>query len=185
MTFPAGQPSPMFNLITRTVVVQDDHLLLTRWQSSYYFLIGGRIQHGERLEQAAEREFLEETGVTCRVRQLLYFHEHFFGDRVGESYHELGWYYLVEPEAPVLSPGESLPNPDAEGLTIEMLPLDRLSLNVIYPQFLPRYLPQDAADHFAGCPRHLISVEEDGREHTVELEDLGGAPPFPGGRWQA
>ena len=52
---------------------------------------GGRLKWGETLQQGAEREILEETGITIRAEELLYHFEHMVPAEDGE----LEFHYVV------------------------------------------------------------------------------------------
>jgi len=62
----------------KAVIVQDDQLLIIKRANDdevhpgTWELVGGKLDFGETLEQALEREVFEETGLRVTVQQLLY-----------------------------------------------------------------------------------------------------------------
>jgi 8-oxo-dGTP pyrophosphatase MutT (NUDIX family) len=162
MTFSPGAEGQLFNLVVRCLVISSDHLLVSRWRDGYCFPVGGRLDHGERLEQAALRELREEAGVSAAIHKLVYFNENFFVDDRGKDVHELGWYFWMTPEAAVGAPGLALPHPDSPRLLLEYVPLSGLEAGGLFPPFLRRYLPGDYADGFRGTPRHIVSRDRSG-----------------------
>jgi ADP-ribose pyrophosphatase YjhB (NUDIX family) len=157
MTFGAEGDERLFNLVVRGLAFRSGHLLVSQWVGGYCFPIGGRLQHGESLEDGVRREFEEETGVRPVVLKLVYFAETFFRDRGGREIHELGWYFWVE--APDL-PGaldEIRPHPDSAELRLAYVPLDRLSQVNLQPRFLIECLPQDHRAGFSDCPRRFLT----------------------------
>jgi 8-oxo-dGTP pyrophosphatase MutT (NUDIX family) len=171
MTFAADFNGHEFNLVVRALVFLDGHLLVSRWKGGYCFPVGGRIEFGESLGQAVEREWAEETGARARSGRLVYFNENFFRPRQGNAVHELGWYFWVEPERAVGHVGDVIPHPDSGDLVLEYIPLDRLAAADLVPPFLVQYLPVDFARGFAECPRHVVSVEQ--RGSLPQVRDTG------------
>lgn len=58
----------------RAVIVHEGKVLLLRAEEPgrvYYFLPGGHVQHGERMQEAALREVREETGLEAEVIRAL------------------------------------------------------------------------------------------------------------------
>jgi 8-oxo-dGTP pyrophosphatase MutT (NUDIX family) len=178
VTYPAGGENRLFNLVVRALSFHEGHLLVSRWAGGYCFPVGGRLDHGERLDEAIRREFREETGIGARVRRLVYLHENFFVDRAGKEIHELGWHFWVEAESAALPLGISRPHPDHEDLRLTYVPLYELGQAGLLPAFLVDTLPSDFASEFNGCPRHFISQDVPGRPMgTVELGWFGGGSP--------
>lgn len=61
---------------------------------------GGRAHIGETLQQTLEREFLEETGVACKLKvgELLHEQRHVFRSPVVERWNDMtNHYYLCQP----------------------------------------------------------------------------------------
>jgi len=173
VTFSPGSNERLFNLVVRGLAFSDGHLLVSRWQAGHCFPVGGRLDHGESLEEAIRREFREETGVSAAVRKLVYFNENFFVDDRGMSVHELGWFYWMNLESPVGRPGISLPHPDSPKLALEYVALDRVEAEGLVPPFLRLYLPRDYAEGFAHTPRHIFSSDRGDLSPTVREIEWG------------
>lgn len=81
------------------LVRNGEHVLLVRVRSTgKYYLPGGGVERGERIEEALRREVREETGIEVEVGRFLRFHEDFFYyDPRDEAYQNLLFYYACEP----------------------------------------------------------------------------------------
>lgn len=94
------------------IVVRDNKVLLVKRSQSpgqgLWAIPGGRVELGETLQQAAEREILEETGLKIRAGDPLYTFEVIEPDDVGRiQFH----YVIVDLMADYLG-GEINPNDD-------------------------------------------------------------------------
>ena len=61
--------------VTGVLINEQNQILIVKQRLSevrQWSLPGGRLEHGESMEQAVIREFYEETGLIAEVRQLLY-----------------------------------------------------------------------------------------------------------------
>ena len=86
-----------FGIRVGAVVARDGALLLVRHQKPdrdpYWVLPGGRLEPGERIPECAEREVLEETGLSARFSGVLYVSEF-----QREGRHTVDVTVLVRPE---------------------------------------------------------------------------------------
>lgn len=94
---------------------------------------GGKLKWGETLKQGAEREILEETGVTIEAGELLYQFEHIVSDESGvPAYH----YVVLDVEGQYLS-GKPLAADDAaDARWIALDELNSVNLNQTTQQAL-------------------------------------------------
>ncbi len=164
------------NIVVRALIFHEDHLLATQWRApnDIAFCIGGRVEFGEPLIEALQREVREEAGVEVVAHRLVYFAENIFTNNNGFDCHEYGWYFWVETDRPVCRLDEVIPNPDHPDLTIRYLPLSEAALHNLWPSFLRRYLPADWPGRFAwrGAPRYIYSRDVPGGE--AEVRELDG-----------
>lgn len=69
---------PTIVVAVKAVIVQDDHMLIIKRAGDdevnpgTWELVGGKLDFGESLEHALEREVFEEAGLHVAVQQLLY-----------------------------------------------------------------------------------------------------------------
>ncbi|THF69484.1 NUDIX domain-containing protein [Deinococcus sp. Arct2-2] len=128
-----------FSARAAVLIVRDGQLLLNKFNhADFWFTPGGRIQSGEASEQAARREFLEETGAVLGELRLALVAE-LFGQMGGEAVHSLQFFYVAA-QCPQL-PNVSFPNKLDEGVTFDWFALEDLQNLDVRPAFLVGRLP--------------------------------------------
>jgi len=97
ISFDVGE-SMRFNFRSAGFVVVDGRVLFQRFADrDWWFLPGGRGEMQEDSHAAVARELAEEYGWRVKDRKLKLVVENFF--RLdGRDFHEIGMYYLIEPE---------------------------------------------------------------------------------------
>ena len=85
-----------FNYRVCGIIVHDGRILAMKDERSpYYYLPGGRVQLGERAEDAITRELNEELGIAAKIVRPLWLNQAFFNEDVDKTdYHELCIYFL-------------------------------------------------------------------------------------------
>ena len=153
-----------FQFRTAGIAIRDGHVLACREDEDPYLLLpGGRVELGERSDEALLREIEEETGFTAELGPLAFSAENIFA-RDGIIFHELSRYYRVSlaPEFPFVTGAVALTRPD-EGhiLRFSWLPLEARALSEarLLPGWLQTRLPARGDN-----PEHLILDE---REPTL------------------
>jgi len=80
------------------IVCIDDKILTVQMHNNgFYCLPGGHVELGEDTESAILREMKEELGYSVRITKLIAIVENFFNGKNNKAFHELGFYYMVEP----------------------------------------------------------------------------------------
>ena len=80
------------------IIPTDDKILLvsTRRTKKYY-LPGGGVDVGERMEDALKREVREETGIEIEIGEFVRFKEEFFYyDPLDEAFHSFLFFYICK-----------------------------------------------------------------------------------------
>jgi 8-oxo-dGTP diphosphatase len=95
------------------VVIHDNQVLLVKRgkppAEGEWAIPGGNVELGETLQKAAEREILEETGVTIQAKEIIYTFESIYKDRDGNiRFH----YVILDYSADYIS-GSPAPHDDA------------------------------------------------------------------------
>ncbi len=148
-----------FNFRVAGIFCVNGQVLLHHSEKGYYAFPGGRVEPFEDTKAALIREFNEEMGQPVRVGRLLAVHENFF--KKGETpWHELGFYYLAEPENSIKVPTSGTfagserkidGSPLLEFVWQDISELDILNLR---PAFLRPYVENP--------PAHTLHVVEHG-----------------------
>ena len=92
MNAPAIPPQPSPQIGVGAVVIKDEKVLLVKRgrppSEGLWAIPGGRLQFGETLKQAAEREILEETGIVIKAAKPLFIFDVLDKDEAGNiRYH--------------------------------------------------------------------------------------------------
>ena len=133
----------------KALIIRDNHLLVITKRDvkgMWYLLPGGGQKHGETLEQALQRECLEEIGALVKIHNLVFVRE-FIGKNHLEDCTDVEWCKLVHsidfifacsiPENYILGNG-TLPDDGQE--KVEWLPIADLHKYRIYPSALKHLL---------------------------------------------
>ncbi|MEI5991462.1 NUDIX hydrolase [Enterococcus crotali] len=125
-----------FNYRVGAIIMSDLGLLVvSNSKEPYFYSVGGRVKMHETLEDAIEREVMEETANKIEKKTLGFIHENFFtSDITGENYHEISFYYYVELKNNTVS-CQSYNELD-EQEKLKWVPFEQLSQVDIRPAFL-------------------------------------------------
>ncbi|NOZ27681.1 MAG: NUDIX domain-containing protein [Chloroflexi bacterium] len=97
------------------VVHQGNVLLVNTRHTGKYYLPGGGVDLGERIEDALKREVREETGIEVEVEEFAHFREDFFYyDPLDEAYHSLLFFYICKPKTFDLCDDDQVDDEEAE-----------------------------------------------------------------------
>jgi ADP-ribose pyrophosphatase YjhB (NUDIX family) len=79
------------------VRVNNKYLTVKIQNNDFYCLPGGHVELGEDTDSAVLREMKEELGYEVKIVRLVSIIQNFFKAKDGRNFHELGYYYIVEP----------------------------------------------------------------------------------------
>ena len=74
----------------------DKYLFVRMNENDFFCLPGGHVELGESTEDAVLREMEEELGFPVKISKFLGEVQNFYIGKDGKSWHELGFYYVVE-----------------------------------------------------------------------------------------
>lgn len=77
--------------------VNNKYLTVKIGDNDFYCLPGGHVELGEDTDHAVLREMKEELGFDIKIVNLVSVIQNFFKDKENRIFHELGYYYIVEP----------------------------------------------------------------------------------------
>ena len=77
--------------------VNDKYLTVKIGENDFYCLPGGHVELGEDTDSAVLREMKEELGYDIKIVRLVSVIQNFFKTKDNKVFHELGYYYIVEP----------------------------------------------------------------------------------------
>ncbi|WP_329482698.1 NUDIX domain-containing protein [Kribbella sp. NBC_01484] len=136
------------------VVVADDVgriLLIRRTDNGNWALPGGAMDLGETIVQAAEREVLEETGITCRVSGLVGIYTNprhvleYTSD--GEVRQEFSVVFTAAPVS-----GELTPSSESSHVEwVDVVDIDQLKMHPSMKQRIDRYMMGDDQPYLGRC----------------------------------
>lgn len=157
-TFTSGKN--WFRLRACGILINDGKVLMIRNDSDpFYYSVGGCVEHGESLEEAAFREVWEETGWKFEVERLVFIHENFFRGKTGTieglSCHELAFYYLMkwDTNCIITSNSQSMGGLPECLDWLEISQLNKLETTV-YPTFFA-----DELLHLPLHAKHIVTYE--------------------------
>jgi 8-oxo-dGTP pyrophosphatase MutT (NUDIX family) len=135
---------------------RNGHVLVHRaTHEAFWTFPGGRAEIGETSEETLKREMMEELGVEVTVGRLLWSVENFFHYEE-KSWHELGFYYLMDvPEEFPFKP-EGIVHFIRDGksdLEFKWVPATRAALTALD---IPPYFIADEIETLPQAPRHLV-----------------------------
>lgn len=84
-------------MTARGLVIDGDKVLLAHLKGeSNTPLHGGSVEYGEFAEASLRREFMEELGTECRIRDFIGVLEYMFTDRHSRDHHGIEFVFDVE-----------------------------------------------------------------------------------------
>ena len=78
--------------------VKEKYLTVKIQGNDFYCLPGGHVELGEDTDAAVLREMKEELGYEVNIVKLVSIIQNFFKTKDNLIFHELGYYYIVEPK---------------------------------------------------------------------------------------
>lgn len=134
-----------FNLRAAALIMHQNRILVMRdGRSPYYYLPGGRVRLGETAEEAIKRELSEELGLSFKIKRLAWVVESFFTEDVSrESFHEIGFYYVVDGAGDsLLERGDAFEFAEKSGniLSFVWMDVEDVPKAYVYPAFIKKHI---------------------------------------------
>jgi 8-oxo-dGTP pyrophosphatase MutT (NUDIX family) len=134
-----------FNYRSAGVFIHQGAVLLQQMIGRRLWILpGGRCERMETSQQTIIREVAEELQIEVETKRLLWIAEQFFHDR-GLQFHELCFYYLLQPKSwhSILDQDEfHFAEPDGTHFRLRWFSLDKLTTLDLRPNFLIQGLQQ-------------------------------------------
>lgn len=93
-----------FKLRVCGIIKQDNKYLVSNCDNcEFYGFPGGHVILGENTDDAVIRETKEETRLDTKISKLLATVQLFFKREDGMPFHEICYYYLLEPTSPIVA----------------------------------------------------------------------------------
>lgn len=123
------------------VLIHNKKLLIMKDENSpYYYIPGGKVRLHEISSDAIKREIKEEVNIDVNVKRILWICENFFKENAsGETFHEIGIYYLLElNDEKILEKGDDFVMTEGgkHELVFSWKPLEQIKDLYLYPLFL-------------------------------------------------
>lgn len=134
-------------LSIKGIIIKDNKILLTKNHyngEDFYLLPGGGQKHGERIDEALNRECFEEIGSHVEIKRLIFIRDyigknHQFKNQEGDVHQvELMFSCKLLNENPSMTR-----NKDEYQIGIEWIPLNELKQIRIYPRVLKEVIHSD------------------------------------------
>lgn len=91
-----------FKLRVCGIIKVDNKFLISNCDNcEFWSFPGGHVMLGENTDDAVLREVLEETCIETKIKEILATIQLFFKRDDGMPFHEIGFYYLLEPKEKV------------------------------------------------------------------------------------
>lgn len=136
-----GNEGIIFNFRAVAVVIDEGFILLHKSnKDNFWSLPGGRVEFGEKTEEAVIRELREEVNIKGEIVRQLWYVEEFYKYN-NENYHEIGAYYLVHIDNKIKEKNVDYKGKDGEKiLTYRWFKIDEIKNIELYPEFLKEKL---------------------------------------------
>ncbi|MEG0074138.1 MAG: NUDIX domain-containing protein [Clostridia bacterium] len=145
--------SNKFNFRVGGIILSKDKskVLLHRLSNfNFWLLPGGRVEMMENTEESLIREMEEEIGIKCSINKLALSSETFF--KLKEiSYHEIAFYYILNPEDAEILQKEEFCGIEGEKYIFKWFAIDELKNLDLRPDCIKEYL-QDSKKEY----KHII-----------------------------
>ncbi len=149
------KPKRIFQMRIAGLAFRNSHVLVHRAvHETFWTFPGGRAEMGETSQETLKREMMEELGVEARIGRLLWSVENFF-DYEGSSWHELGFYYLMDlPDTFPFHPTEIVHRVrDTHDLEFRWVESTTQALRALD---IPPYFIAEEIENLPATPRHLV-----------------------------
>lgn len=138
------------------IKVGDKYLIHNGDHCPFWSYPGGHVVLGESTDAAVLREVLEETKIETNIKEILATIQVFFKREDGKPFHEIGFYYLLEPKKEIEIKDFSLEEDDKGIIKIhefKWVTIDELKQIDVRPSDLKTVL-EKGLNH-----QHIIHVE--------------------------
>lgn len=135
------------------ILEHNNKFLVVRMNDNkFYCLPGGHVELDEDTDHAVEREMEEELGFPVKKKRLLAIHQNFFKGKDGKPFHELGYYYIVEPVNPAdLNTNDYVRMENDKGyinkLEFKWLTLDEMKSGIFLPKIVPQIIDNKSVEN--------------------------------------